>query len=219
MVSFDLDGHGTNSNTIFNPSQVTQNIAENLDFLDKGNHLPNLILGQSLGGALAIQYLAENNAIDCRASIFASVPIHIDLKKVEVFKEIAGFMRSSFISQWKHYGIYGSLPAAGNFRRDDYPIRLPPNNQQLDYKKIIPDFINMMDINKQCSKIPIPALLLYGTYDTLSTIQHGKQLQNNLPNATLHIEKKESHFTTLLCKNVKEQITNWIHYILIESIS
>lgn len=211
IITLDLDGHGKNSTTIFEQNKIIDNLQKDLSILTSHSLIPSIIIGQSLGGALAIGLLPKlKEKIKISKLILISVPLNVKITKIKKSNEILGFFNPSFLSQMKYYGIYGSFPAVGLFKRKHFPIRLPENIKQLRYQKIIPQFIKELNLPVKSKKIEIPTLLIYGSLDTISPVSHGELLNRNIVDSQLIIVERENHFTTLLNSEVEKSIEDWI---------
>lgn len=220
VFSFDLDGHGKKSTTSFNPEKLQLSIDRAVEVA--ASLLPTapiFLIGQSLGGALVLKYLAEFPR-KVLAAVLISVPLFIPQSGGTLLSEVRSLESPSFKIQIRRYGIWNMIPAFGWFKRRSYPIRLPAqttgSSRPLHYLDDISRAFQELNVNAAATKVEQPILLIYGDLDKIAPTSQGSILEKNLKSSQLVVVKGETHFTTLFSETCEQSIIQWLGSHLIE---
>ncbi|HEX8242294.1 MAG TPA: alpha/beta fold hydrolase, partial [Longimicrobium sp.] len=124
VFSFDVDGHGAASTTVFSPGVVPSALAAAAGEAECGHpDLPLHLLGHSFGGSLVLHALATRAVPHAASGIVISAPLSVTLGFRVAVGELGGFLRAETLGQREHYGLWGTIPAVGPLKRRAYPIR------------------------------------------------------------------------------------------------
>jgi len=213
VFSFDLDGHGSESTTSLTPDQVRTCIGQAIEIIDSlGTDLPIHLIGQSLGGALVLDFLSKNSHKISSAAIMG-VPIYITKSQWAFAQEILSLKSSALKDEIKIYGAWNLIPAFGKFKRSQFPVRLKgakKTDAALKYVDEVVSTFERIDVAECVKLIETPVLLCYGDTDQIAPVEHGEILFDNLKNCELVTVYGETHFTLGLASETKEKITNWL---------
>jgi len=155
------------------------------DFLKKLNIKPNLVIGHSNGGAIAIQGLACNFFGADKLVLIASAGIRErSIKKTAmrmaarpvgmVIKVAPKDLQRSF--RQKVYSAIGS----------DYLIA---EHMQQTFKKVV-----SQDMQAMAMQLKIPVSLIYGENDIAAPPRYGRIFEQKIDNSSLHIIPLSGHF-------------------------
>lgn len=191
---FDLDGHGRRSTTRLDPARAKDMIHEALRQAASVNSAPAHLIGQSLGGALALAAVADG--APARTLTLISAPIALRLSASAIASELLSVFRPAYWGLTQSYGVSGLLPALGSFRRSDYPVRLSVDG--IDYPKFVDRLVLELNLQAEARKIDSPTLLVYGSRDGIVPLEQGQALVGLIPHAELVVARGATHFTTPL---------------------
>lgn len=184
-ISVDLPGFGRSET----PANAL-GLSDFSDIIDKFLHKiqvkPEIIIGHSNGGAIAVKALADKKLKPKKLVLLASSGIRTGQKlKKTIYKVLAkpakiGLAvipneKSESIKK-KVYGRIGS----------DY---LVSEHMKETFKNIVG-----YDISSDARKLDIPVLLIYGTNDTSTPLEMGEKLNKLIPGSELKTVKGAGHF-------------------------
>lgn len=160
------------------------------------------VIGISLGGALAINALAEFGGAD--ALVVVSTPVKLNYSKKMFYRElwqtyrspVLGLMRETTARQMRQMWKSGGYVSRHN------------TSQLFD---LLQPAANAARLGS------LPVLLVYSSHDSVAPTAHGETLQKALPNARLLTAKKASHVTLTLMPAVNQQIADWLKQTLGDS--
>jgi acylglycerol lipase len=183
VFTFDLDGHGTASTTVFDPRAVRGCVAAAVEAAEAGGPgLPLHLVGHSLGGALVLDALASRHSPRAVSVAVLSAPLRIGIGPRAVWGELRGFLRPATLSQRRHHGVWGLVPAFGPVRRRAFPFRRTGGGRgPFGYVDLVHDLLREMRLEERAARVAPPALLVYGTADHLAGHQDGERLAAVLP--------------------------------------
>ena len=113
--------------------------------------------------------------------------------------ELSSIFQPAFLKHLNDYGFINSLPAFGNFKRDQYPIRM--NQDSRNYVNYVTEILASRDLKEAAAKVTRATLICRGKKDLIATAEQTEFLANQIKNSTL-IEVPETHFTTLFSPKV-----------------
>ncbi|MNR81104.1 2-succinyl-6-hydroxy-2,4-cyclohexadiene-1-carboxylate synthase [compost metagenome] len=126
VLSLDLPGHGRGNTSVFEVDRVVSDVAEAImqaRTLSPHGDRPWLLVGNSLGGALALRAAAE---ADLRPAgvIGIGMPTQFQLGLQSVFGEFPSLLSPAMLRYRRYVESWREVfPAFGGFRRDDFPVR------------------------------------------------------------------------------------------------
>lgn len=195
---FDLDGHGRYSTTRLDPHLIRGAVRAAIDHyrsVSKADPSTRIhLVGQSLGGALALAAVADSVAVASLTLI--SAPLTLDLSPQALAAELRTLGRAAYWSLFSTYGVAGLIPAMGPLRRAAYPLRLTDSSRA--YPRFVADLVAELDAAGRAARIAVPTLLVYGSRDLLVPAAQGSSLKELIPQAELHVSPGATHFTTPL---------------------
>ncbi|HYH83101.1 MAG TPA: alpha/beta fold hydrolase [Longimicrobium sp.] len=211
VFSFDVDGHGAASTTVFDPAIVPGAIAAAVGEAERGRpDLPLHLLGHSFGGSLVLHALADGSVPHARSGIAISAPITVDLTARVAAAELLGFLRLSTLGQREHYGVWGTVPAVGPLKRRAYPIRgAAQAGAPFAYVAAIRALLARLRLERTASDVRVPVLLAYGAADRLVPLSQGRRLAERIPRAELVEVPGATHWSTAFAGMTIDRAAAW----------
>lgn len=213
VFAFDLDGNGWESSTWFDPTTAPGAVAAAVRAAAAyAGALPTQLLGHSLGGALVLHMLA---APDCPREVVAgavlSAPVRVEFGARATFTELLAVCGPTTLRHRTHYGWWGVLPAAGHFKRRDFPWRLrEPEPGAFGYVAVIGKLLARLDLAAVAPRISRPVLLVYGAGDRLVPISQGEALDARIPNARFVRLPWATHWGAALAMRATAEVLAWV---------
>ena len=219
VFSFDLDGHGRFSNSVFDPALAHQIVPRALEHARSTNpnmdHLPLHLIGISLGGVLALSALTpppSNLATFCTIG----APANMDVPQDIVMHELFYSLKISVVRQLFTYGPFGILPSFKNFKRRIYPFRFAPSagvttaNYIEHIGRLIARLVKQLSVTENPS---YRSLLLTGDCDLIATPKHATIFQKKLPGSRCVSFPGEGHLSLLFAERLLAELSSSIDAI------
>jgi alpha-beta hydrolase superfamily lysophospholipase len=212
VFSFDVDGHGAASTTVFSPHVVPSALAAAVREAERGRPaLPLHLLGHSFGGSLVLHALAAGSIPHALSGIAISAPITVNLTARVAAAELFGFLRPSTLAQREHYGVWGTVPAVGRLKRRAYPIRGAARaGAPFAYVAAVRSLLARLNLDATAAEVRIPVLLAYGTADRLVPLAQGRRLAERIPRAELVEVPGATHWSTVFAAAVVDRAAAWV---------
>jgi pimeloyl-ACP methyl ester carboxylesterase len=212
VFAFDVDGHGAGSSTRFSPDAVPSAIAAAVVMAERGRpELPLHLVGHSLGGSLVLHALAERSVAHAVSAVVISAPTAISLGAGTAIGELRGFLRLATLSQRRHYGLWGMVPAVGPLKRRAYPIRgAAQPGAPFAYVAAIRRLLARLDLDRTAAKVRVPVLLVYGAGDRLVPPAQGRRLAELIPSSELLETPGATHWSTGFAAPTIASTAAWI---------
>ena len=212
VFSFDVDGHGCGSTTVFAPDTVRGSIAAAAEAAERdGGALPLHLLGHSLGGSLVLDALASGALDRAASAVVLSAPTSIDLGFRTVVSELAGFFRLATLAQREHYGGWGLVPAFGPVKRGAYPFRRADAQPgSWSYVAAVRRLLEAMGLEARVGAIRVPTLLVYSRGDYLVGHAQGERLAERIPAARLLSLDRATHYGVPFAPRAVEAALGWM---------
>ncbi|MFK7823821.1 MAG: alpha/beta fold hydrolase [Oligoflexales bacterium] len=214
VLSIDLDGHGVHSTTKLDPNLLSECLDElinQVNFVSAASQLH--LVGQSLGGGVVLDFLANRTDSRFCSATLISTPLHLNQLSSFPYSELGSVFRGSFMRQFPFYGLFHLMPAIGGFKRKSYPIRIESavdKAHAFSYVEAVSYAFDVMKLRDKAMKIRVPVLLCYGERDHIACSSHGRIFHHLIPGSRLILINGETHFTTLFAKITEESIVDWI---------
>lgn len=211
VFSFDVDGHGCGSSTVFDAGTVRTSVAAAADAAERdGPALPLHLLGHSLGGSLVLDALASGALDRVASAIVLSAPTSVDLGFRTVVSELAGFFRLATLAQREHYGAWGLVPAFGPVKRRAYPFRRTDAERgSWSYVSAVRRLLEGMRLEDRVDAIRVPTLLVYSRADRLVGHAQGERLAARMPAARLVSLDRATHYGVPFAPPAVEAVVRW----------
>lgn len=212
VFSFDIDGHGAESTTVFSPDVVPSAIGAAVDQAERGRPaLPLHLLGHSFGGSLVLHALATDAVPHALSGIAISAPITVELTPRVALSELLGFFHASTLGQREHYGAWGTVPAVGPLKRRAYPIRgAAQAGAPFAYVAAIRALLARLDLDHSAADVRVSVLLAYGEADRLVPVEQGRRLAETIPHAELLEVPRATHWSTAFAADAVERAAAWV---------
>lgn len=211
VFSFDVDGHGAESTTVFSPA-IESAVAAAVRAAERGRpELPLHLLGHSLGGSLVLHALASGDAPPAASAAVISSPVSVAPGARMGMAELASFLHPRTLSQREHYGLWGLVPAFGPVKRAAYPFRRgPAGGGAFGYVGEVQRLLARLDLAHAAADVRAPVLLVYGTADRLAPVEQGRRLARAIASVELVEIAGGSHWSTALAEATVGEVTGWM---------
>lgn len=213
VFSFDLDGHGVRSSTIFQPQSIVS--APEAAYRMICKLLPKTknidLVGVSLGGTIGLLAAANAN-IPVKRLVMIGAPLktRIDFRSV-TFEALSFCNRESwrYSSKW---GFKSILPGVGPFGRKRFPIRLNSVNGGFDYVNQLNRFLNEYKDTFKNLNLPqhLKALALYGQWDFMIDPEYTIPILEQYPEVEVRILPKTNHFLSPVTPKTADFIQDFL---------
>jgi alpha-beta hydrolase superfamily lysophospholipase len=213
VFSFDVDGHGCTSTTVFAPDTVRTAIAAAADAAARGMPpLPLHVVGHSLGGSLLLDALAGGALDRAVSAVVVSAPTDVRIGGRTVAGELRGFFRRATLAQREHYGWWGLVPAFGPVKRAAYPFRrVDADGRAWSYVDAVRRLLAEMRLEERAARITVPTLLVYSHADWIVPHAQGERLAGVMRRAgTLRSLRTATHYGLPFDADAVAGITGWI---------
>ena len=182
IIAPDLPGHGNSKNYLINTIDDYDNALNAI--LEKERIKNSIILGHSMGGAVAINYYIKHKSkVKALILVSTSSNFNINEKAVKAAEKNFYLFYESLIknSFSKKAGIF--LAAAKN------------GISELHKAGIIKGFkiCSTIDLSEKVKKIEVPVLLIGNKEDALIPIEHTSNTGKNIKNSKMVIMDKKGH--------------------------
>jgi len=212
VFSFDVDGHGCGSTTVFDPRTVRTAVAAALDAGEWGRpRLPLHVIGHSLGGSLVLDALASGALDRAASAVVLSAPVDLRLGARTVVGELRGFFRLATLAQREHYGWWGLVPAFGPVKRAAYPFRrTDADGRAWSYVAAVRRLLGEMRLEERVGSIRVPTLLVYSREDWLVGHGDGERLAARMPAARLLSLRGATHYSVPFAREAVDAVLDWV---------
>lgn len=186
VFTFDVDGHGWGSTTVFAADTVRGAVPAAVAEAERGGtRLPLHLVGHSLGGSLVLDALASGTVPRALSASILSSPTDLRLGARTVVGEVRGFFRRATLAQRAHYGWWGLVPAFGPVKRAAYPFRrVDEDGRAWSYVAAVRSLLAEMKLEERVAAVTVPTLLVYGHGDWIVPHAQGARLAERLPRGT-----------------------------------
>jgi alpha-beta hydrolase superfamily lysophospholipase len=213
VFSFDIDGHGCGSTTVFAPDTVRTAVAAAADAAERGPALPLHLLGHSLGGSLVLDALASGALDRAVSAAILSAPVDVRIGARTAVAEVRGFFTRATLTQREHYGLWGLVPAFGPVKRAAYPFRrVDADGRAWSYVAAVQRLLAEMDLENRVGRIRIPTLLVYSHGDALVPHAQGQRLAARMKRQAGHLRSLSSatHYSLPFDAEAMDSVLGWI---------
>lgn len=200
VFTFDLDGHGRNSDTVLEMERVGEAVPAALEaWGGPPGGAPIHGLGISLGGALLLHSLPRLSSTFAGATLVCA-PLRIELSARSIVNEVGLSMVRTVARERRWFGLTGLLPSFGPFGRDRYPLRLAdtPGPGAFGYVPVINRLLERLDLLAAARRVSVPVTVVQGGRDRLVPVEQARAIAAALPRSELVVHPRETHLTAPL---------------------
>ena len=212
LFTFDMDGHGRHSTTVFSPESVGGAVGAAVLRSGAGERgLPLHAFGVSLGGSILLGSL-PSLPVAPRTAALLSAPLRIHLSGASIRRELGTPFLHTLWRERSHYGLTGLIPSFGPFKRGSYPLRLgvAPGPGAFGYVEVLNRTLDSLSLEDAARRAPCPVLLAYGARDGLVPIEQGERLAALIPRSELLPLPRDSHLSAPMAPQVVKRFLEWI---------
>ncbi len=213
VLTGHLSGHGAGGSDLFTLDNVRSRVDALLTLarcLVEERSGEVVVLGQSLGGSFALDQWLRGVRADRLVTVSAptAIPRHMEL-----LREAGCLLGTAAWRAMLYGGPLKALPAYRGFRRDDFPVRVPPG---LHYVKAFAAAVESLDlVRRVASEGPrdgsCPLLLVHGVRDGVIPVSQAQDLAAALSNrATVRLLPRLHHLDPLLDRETVTAIVQWM---------
>lgn len=212
VFSFDVDGHGCTSTTLFAPETVRGAVAAAAEAAERdGPALPLHVIGHSLGGSLVLDALAAGALDRAASATILSAPVDVRIGARTAVAEVRGFFTRATLTQRQHYGLWGLVPAFGPVKRAAYPFRrVDADGRAWSYIAAVQRLLAAMELERRVALIRVPALLVYSHADAIVPHAQGERLAGRMPGARLCSLARATHYSLPFHPDAVAAVARWI---------
>lgn len=214
VFSFDIDGHGCGSTTVFAPHTVRTAVAAAADASERGGPaLPLHVVGHSLGGSLVLDALASGALDRAASAAILSAPTDVRIGARTAVAEVRGFFTRATFAQREHYGLWGLVPAFGPVKRAAYPFRrVDADGRAWSYVAAVRRLLAEMALERRVGAIRIPTLLVYSHADAIVPHAQGERLAARMEGEAGHLLslRNATHYSLPFDPQAVDSVLGWI---------
>lgn len=215
IVTYDLDGHGKDSSVIFKSEiflSTLPTFLADIPFNLVGRCEKTILIGHSSGGFLSL-YAALEIPEKLDQVIVISPPWRLREKSNRYFLEFLGFFKWHVLKQIFNYGIYGSLPAFGRFKRSEFPIRLEGGSAEpYNYVTQVSAVVAMARTAFLVQTSVVKTTIIAGEKDYIVPYLDMLNFKKCFKNLELVFLPCENHLSTFFSRRCEQKILDAICY-------
>lgn len=224
VLSVDWDGHGAGGAALLDFQEATRSLPLLLQKLYGqsgatefvvGREGPQcFLMGHSTGAAFALIAATRPDVVQVVRGVIAVSPA-VSVNPVQgATREALSFLNPfSWIrdlwSKIPYYGFRGLFPAAGRYRRQDFPIRLRVG---IDYTEQVRSFVNeTFEVRRVLRGIQVPVLWLHGARDMIAPTDKVMRLMEEIPSGLFsHIDYSRGHLQSAFSHQIPQYAAKFI---------
>ncbi len=206
VYSFDLPGHGFGSTTLLDSQPAVQVVRHAVKLAcSQYQGLGIYGVGYSLGGAMLARAVIGLSGLAGVRYIATPISLrHLGLRAA--LGELPAVWQKEFYQQSFFYGNLGMIPPLGRFRRQRFPIRIPPAHYPKHYIEHVADVVEQMDVPQAIKGSPLQNMFVYANNDLIVPLAQGKLLAQTCRQGQLWTVPKLTHYTLLFRTNLAAEL-------------
>ncbi|MFP5504459.1 MAG: alpha/beta hydrolase, partial [Candidatus Sericytochromatia bacterium] len=205
VLTAHLPGHGRGGTDRFTV-EATRRRLDALLAVAAGLGPPVVLLGQSMGGAFALDAVVRGAPVTGLATVSAPLALPAVMP---VWRELGAALARENWPAARQAPPGELLPAVGPYKRDRFPIRIPAG---ASYIEAFRRALLALDLPRRLAAAPpaAPALLLHGSADGVIPAAHGARLARAYGDrAELVLLPGCHHLDVLIRPRVIDRLTRW----------
>lgn len=209
ILSLDLPGHGLGNSSVFEVERIVEDFADAVHearHLTPNPQLPWVLLGNSLGGALAVRAVAEGR-LRPAGVVAIGMPVRLHRDPWMTLGEIPSLLSPAMRSYRAHVrGWREVFPAFGSFRRDDFPVR----SDRAPYLDAVAAVLN-----RPWAEVPreVPVLMVQGRRDAVARLADTQAwvaaMRAHGADVSLEVIPEIGHLDVMLSPRVQSNVLAW----------
>ncbi len=209
ILSLDLPGHGLGNTSVFEVESAIADFAEAVEqalALMTKPDLPWFLLGNSLGGSLALRATAAR-LLRPRGVVTIGMPTHLHRDVLTPLGELPSLASRAMRSYRPHVASWKEVfPAFGNFRRTEFPVRCD--------RPVYLDAVEAV-LNRPWEALPreIPVLMVQGTRDAVARLAETRRwvADAQAQGAAIALEAVPGvgHLDVMLDPRIQRAVLDW----------
>lgn len=208
VLTAHLPGHGRDGADLFDLASCRARV-DALGALARGkNRGPVVALGQSLGGALVLDAVVRGADFD--AFIAVSSPDTGELG-ASMARELGALAHAAIYRTLRYGTVAEVLPAAGSFRRSEFPVRFEGAGSYVD---AVGGAVRELDLRTRLRSVPptgARVLVVHGEDDGVVPVAHARALAEALgPRGEGRFVRGVHHLDPLFDARLVGSILEWI---------
>lgn len=209
ILSLDLPGHGRENTSVFEVAHAVADVADaiQLAFAAAPNpDLPWVLVGNSLGGALALRAVCET-PLRPSGVIAVGMPTRLALGLGSMLEEVPSLLSPAMRSYRAHVAGWREVfPAFGPFRRDEFPVRC-------DRPRYLDAVAEVLNRPWDDYRADVPIRLIQGNRDAVARLDETRawvgERQNAGNDVALDVVPGVGHLDVMLDPRVQAAAIGW----------
>lgn len=200
VLTIDLPGHGEQLERPLAYPDALSSVSASLRYLHNQAGFQSVgVIGISLGGALAINALAQQKELlnFVTSVVVIGTPVKVRYTDALYYKEV--------------WNTYFGTPVLSLLRETSVKQiwdKWEPG--MFNIEQSIDELFDLLDPLRNIEKLrQVPILLIYSRLDSVAPLSHGTQMQQAVPHATLVKLNHVSHVMLTLLPRINDKIARW----------
>lgn len=215
VVTFHQAGHGMGGSDEFSLRAARERLDAVVEECRAADG-PLMVLGQSMGAALAMDLVARDGDVDAVVAVSAPCDLSVGPR---VAAEALGLTRPWIYRALAHGSVYEVLPAAGAFRRGRYPVRVP---RGCSYLAQFARAVAEMELEPRLAaelRRSYPVMVVHGDGDGVIQVEQARRIAHALgERADLRTYPRVTHLDPLFTPAVVRDILDGLAAVTRERI-
>jgi len=208
VLTAHMAGHGQGGTDHFSVEGMRSRLDALVDqarALARGG--PVVILGQSMGGAFALDQALRGCAGDKVVAV--SAPVSLD-HQMRLGLELGCLLRPAVYRMLRYAGPYAALPAYRGFKRALFPVRVPEGVHYLTaFSRALEELDLVLRLAEAGQGLP-SILVVHGAQDGVVPVEQARLLAGASGHAELFVARGVHHLDPLVNRNVVRTLLDWL---------
>lgn len=207
VLTAHLAGHGRSGSDAFTLNNARTRLDALVGRARTRAHGPVVVLGQSVGGSLALDQLVRGETGDAVVAVSAPSTLPDEFR---LAMELGCLIRTGIYRHLRYSGPWGALPAYGRFKRASFPVRTEPGVHYIsEFVKALNEMALLDRLEETGTGRPV--LVIHGARDGVVPCGQAGELAAAIgPTAQLSLEPRVHHLDPLLNRRVVARLIHWL---------